>query len=127
MLRVKFTESANRNIFLPGGYVETERLKYGTDAGYEAIPALFFATPYYELVESGVHYLAANRSFAKIESGCDEHFNGYLRSTVQITAGPQPVIAYILIKEHEIRMVRLILTAKKNLLDKRLILDRIGG
>jgi len=127
MLRIKFTESGNRNIFLPGGYIETDRLKYGIDAGYEAVPALFFATPYYELVESGVHYLAANRSFVKIECNCDEHFNGYLKSTVQITAGSQPVIAYILLKEHEIRMVRLILTAKKNLLDKRLILDRISG
>jgi V/A-type H+-transporting ATPase subunit C len=127
MLRLKLTESANRNVFLPGGYLETDRLKYGIDAGYEAIPALFFATPYYELVESGVHYLAANKSFAKIECNCDEHFNGYLKSTVQITAGPQPVTAYFLLKEHEIRMVRFILTAKKNLLDKRLILDRIGG
>jgi V/A-type H+-transporting ATPase subunit C len=127
MLRIKFTESGNRNVFLTSGYIETERLKYGIDAGYEAIPALFFATPYYELVESGVHYLASNRSFVRIESNCDEHFNGYLKSTVQITAGPQPVIAYFLLKEHEIRTVRFILTAKRNLLDKRLILDRIGG
>jgi V/A-type H+-transporting ATPase subunit C len=127
MLRIKFAESGDRNIFLPGGYIEIERLKYGIDAGYEAIPALFFATPYYELVESGVHYLAVNKSFVKIECNCDEHLNGYLKSTVQITAGPQPVIAYFLLKEHEIRMIRFILTAKKNLLDKRLILDRIGG
>lgn len=127
MLRIKFNESANRNVFLPGGYIETERLKYGIDTGFEAIPALFYATPYYEIVESGVHYLAVNKSFVKIEYNCDEHFNGYLKSTFHITAGPQPIIAYFLLKEHEIRMVRFILTAKKNLLDKRLILDRIGG
>ena len=43
-----------------------------------------------------------------------------------ITAGPQPVIAYLLLKENEIRTVRLILTAKKNFLDTKLIMDRIG-
>ncbi len=127
MLRLKFTGTTERNIFVNGGYVEPERLKYGLDVGYEVIPSLFFATPYYELVESGVHYLATNKSFLKIEHNCDEHLSGYLKSTVQITAGPQPVIAYLLRKEDELRMVRLILTAKKNLLDKRLILDRIGG
>jgi len=51
---------------------------------------------------------------------------GFLRSTLQITAGPQPVIAYLLMKENEIRRVRLILTAKKNYLDTKLILDRVA-
>ncbi|GAF95855.1 unnamed protein product, partial [marine sediment metagenome] len=37
-----------------------------------------------------------------------------------ITAGPQPIIAYLLMKENEIRTVRLILTAKKNSLDTKL-------
>jgi vacuolar-type H+-ATPase subunit C/Vma6 len=43
-----------------------------------------------------------------------------------ITAGPQPIIAFLLMKENEIRTVRLILTAKKNHLDTKLILDRIS-
>ena len=51
---------------------------------------------------------------------------GFLKTTTQITAGPQPVIAYLLMKENEIRQVRLILTAKKNALETRLILDRLG-
>jgi V/A-type H+-transporting ATPase subunit C len=49
-----------------------------------------------------------------------------LKLTVQVTAGPQPIIAFLLMKENEIRTVRLILTAKKNNLDTKLILDRIS-
>jgi V/A-type H+-transporting ATPase subunit C len=48
-----------------------------------------------------------------------------LKTTIQITAGPQPIIAYLLMKENEIRTVKLILTAKKNNLDTKLLLDRI--
>jgi V/A-type H+-transporting ATPase subunit C len=126
MLRLKFTESEERNVFIPGGYVEEERFKHGLDVGYEAIGSLFFATPYCDVVESGAAYLASQKSFLRLEYNCQEYLNGYLRTTNQITAGPQPVIAYLLLKENEIRTLRFILTAKKNNLDTKLILDRLG-
>jgi len=126
MLRVRFTDVERRNVFVEGGYIEAQRFKHGLDIGYEAIAPLFFATPYYEVVQHGVAYFMSKRSFLKLEQQCEKHVTGYLKSTVQITAGPQPVIAYFLMKEHEIRMVRLVLTAKKNSLDPRLILDRLG-
>lgn len=125
MLRLKFTESELRNVFLEGGFVELDRLEKARDLGYEAIAPLFFASPYHRLVEAGVGYLVSDKSFLKIEQQCDEYMNGFLRSTSNITAGPQPVVAYLLLKEHEIRTVRLILTSKKNGLDAKLILDRI--
>ena len=51
---------------------------------------------------------------------------GLYKTTEQITAGPQPIIAYLATKEAEIRRIRLIMTGKKNGLDTRLILDRLG-
>ncbi len=126
MLRLKFTESEQRNVFVEGGYVEQQRLKHALDIGHEAIAPLFFATPYYEVLERGVSYFVANNSFLKLEQHCEEHLNGFLKTTSQITAGPQPVIAYLLMKENEIRTVRFLLTAKRNQLDTRLILDRLG-
>jgi len=126
MLRLKFAESDQRNVFLNGGYVQPQRFIHALDVGYEAIAPLFFATPYYEVVESGITYFVPNKSFLRVEHNCEEYLMGFLRSTLQITAGPQPVIAYLLMKENEIRKVRLILTAKKNYLDTKLILDRIS-
>ncbi len=126
MLRLKFAESDDRTVFLHGGYVDHALLKHCLNTGYDAIGPLFLPTPYHDIVESGIHYLESNQSFLKLEQRCDEYLTGFLRTTAQITAGPQPVIAYLLLKEHEIRTVRLILTAKKNALDTRLILDRIS-
>jgi len=134
MLRLKFAESepgprlagTERNVFLSGGYVEPQRYIHALDVGYEAIAPSFFATPYYDVVESGIAYFVPNKSFLRIEHNCEAYLMGFLSSTVQITAGPQPVIAYLLMKENEIRRVRLILTAKKNYLDTKLILDRIS-
>jgi V/A-type H+-transporting ATPase subunit C len=126
MLRLKFTESEQRNVFFKGGFIELDRLERGAELGYEALAPLFFATPYYHLVEAGAAYLNSEKSFLRIDQQCQEHLTGFLKSTAQITAGLQPVIAYLLLKENEIRTVRLILTAKKNNLDTKLILDRIS-
>ncbi len=126
MLRLKFTESEERGVFLSGGFIELERFHHGLDIGYEGLGQLFFVTPYYRVVETGANYLASNKSFLKLEQQCEEFLTGFLKTTIQITAGPQPIIAYLLMKENEIRTVRLILTAKKNNLNTQLILDRIS-
>ena len=126
MLRLKFTESEQRGVFLEGGYIELERLRSGLDIDYEALGSLFFVTPYCEIVQAGANYLASDKSFLRAEQQCAEFLTGYLMTTIQITAGHQPIIAFLLMKENEIRTVRLILTAKKNYLDTRLILDCIS-
>ena len=126
MLRVKFLQADPRDAFLEGGFLEIDRLRQGLDLPYEALGQLFFSTPYHHIVDAGAGYVAANGSFLKVEQQCDEYFLGYLRQTVQIAAGPQPVIAFFLAKEHEIRTVRLILTAQRNSLETKLILDRLA-
>jgi len=126
MLRLKFSGSELRNVFLEGGYLEVERLQGGLDMPYESLAQLFYVTPYHRLVESAAAYLASERSFLKLEQQCDQHLAGYLQTTVRIASGLQPIIAYLLMKENEIRTIRFILTGKKNRLESRLILDRIG-
>jgi len=136
MLRLKFipprtetgfTESEQRDVFLEGGFTELERFRQGLELGYETLGTLFFVTPYHRIVDTGANYLVSNKSFLRVEQQCEEHLIGFLKSTVQITAGPQPIIAFLLMKENEIRTVRLILAAKKNFLDTKLILDRLPG
>jgi len=78
MLRLKFTESALRNVFLPGGFIEIERLQAGLDADYQALGALFFVTPHHRIVESAASYLSANNSFLNLEQQCQE-FRSRLR------------------------------------------------
>jgi len=125
MLRLKFTKSEDRNVFLKGGFIELERFMHGVELGYEALGQLFYVTPYYRIVDVGAGYLASDKSFLKVEQQCEEYFIGFLNTTIRITAGPQPIVAYLLMIENEIRTVNLILTAKKNNLDTKLLLDRI--
>jgi V/A-type H+-transporting ATPase subunit C len=126
MLRLKMAERDERNLFLEGGFIETSRFVHGLDAGYEALAGLFYATCYNDIVEGGVNYLTSKQSFLGLEKLCEEHVMGFLKTTQSLASGPQPVIAYFLRKENEIRTLRMVLSCKKNGLDTRLILDRLS-
>jgi V/A-type H+-transporting ATPase subunit C len=125
IMRIKLTGLQNTDVFLAGGYVEKSRLTQCFDIGYESLAQHFYATPYYYLVEAGAAYLQKENSFLKLEAACDEHFLGFLKTTRYITAGTQPIIAYLLLKEHQIRNVRMMLAAKRNGLEARYVLDRL--
>jgi len=127
MLRLKMAEREEETrFFYPGGFVDIDKFKQGLETGLEAISGLFFATPYYDLLETAIPYLRNEKSFLALEKECEDYIKGFLRTTQSIASGPQPVIAYFLMKEAEIRTVRMLLTGKKNGLSPKLILDRLG-
>jgi V/A-type H+-transporting ATPase subunit C len=126
MLRLKMADRDEREHFMTGGFVEVQKFVHGIDLGYEAIPPLFFATPYYDIIESGINYLTSEHSFLGLEEMCEEHMIGFLKSTSLISSGPQPIIAYTLLKEIEIRTLRMVLTCKNNDMDAKTILDRLS-
>lgn len=127
MLRLKMAErEEDDQFFLPGGFVDVSKFEQGLETGYEAIAALFFATPYAELLEAAIPYLRSEQSFLKLEKECEDFVKGFLKTTRSIASGPQPIVAYFLMKEAEIRTMRMVLTGKKNGLDAKLITDRLG-
>jgi len=127
MLRLKFLESEERGPFLNTGTINIDMFVHGLDLGYDGLAQLFFPTPYSQIVEAGTAYLVKEGSFLRFESLCDKYmWRCYKEALTQITAGFQPVQAYALMKTMEIRAVRMILTAKKNQLTSKLVLDRLG-
>lgn len=128
-LRLKLAEKdakEARPLIIEGGFIEIDRFMHVFDIGYEAIGPLFYATPYHNTIEAGVSYLTSEQSFLRLEEKCQDYMMGFLKTTLMLTAGPQPVIAYFMLKENEIRTVRMLLTCKMNSLDTKLILDRLG-
>lgn len=126
LLRLKAAERQERFHFLPDGFVEKEKFVQGLEHNYDALGPLFYATPYLELVEEGVRYLREKGSFLALEMGCEDYLMGFLKTTRSLAAGPQPIAAYLLMKETEIRTVRMLLMGKKNGLSADFLLDRLG-
>lgn len=127
MLRLKMAQRDDRQFFLPDGFVDRDKFNQGLEIGYEAIAPLFYATPYAEILDDSITYLRTEQSFLRLEQRCEDHLIGFLKTTRSLAAGPQPVMAYLLMKEAEIRTVRMILVGKKNGLGAALMLDRLGN
>lgn len=125
MLRLKLAEREEKNLFLPAGFVGIDRLVHALDIGYEALAPLFFSTPYHDVVEGGVSYLTGENSFLVLEKLCEGYLAGFLRSALMVSSGVQPVIAYFLLKEIEIRTVRMLLSGKRNGLEAKMLHDRL--
>ena len=129
MARLKWLEENSKLLartFLPGGSIELSRLQGALAASWEAISTMFFATPYTQIIEHGLGCLVADDSFLHLERYCDDYLTDYLRATNQVVAGPEPLVAYLLGAEQEIRSVRLILSAKQANLPADSIRDRLA-
>ncbi len=126
LMRLKFAEREEPFHFLAGGFVETDKFVQGLDHNYDSLAPLFYATPYYDLIDNGVRYFKDRQSFLNLERGCEDFLMGFLKTTRTLASGPQPVMAYLLMKEAEIRTVRMLLVGRKNGLAGSLLLDRLG-
>lgn len=125
LLRLKMVDEVRRDLFFENGFVETAKFIEALDTAMESVAGLFAATPYQAVVEKGVDYFRREESFIGLERECEDYELGFLKSAMSISAGPQPVLAYCLMKEHEIRTVRMVLSGKYNQLETKLILDRL--
>ena len=126
MLRLKMAERDDRDLFIEDGFVDREMLLSGLNGGYDTLSTVFYPTAYLDIVEGGVSYLTSSHSFLALERLCEEHLMGFLKSTRSIAAGHQPVVAYFLRKENEIRTMRMVLTGKYNELESNLLVDRLA-
>lgn len=127
LFRLRLAERHERQLFLPDGFVDIEKFIYALELNDDALAAVFAATPYAEIIEESATYAKAEQSFLKLEQKCEDYLMGFLKTTRYITAGTQPIIAYLLLKEAEIRTVRMLLMGKKNGLSNKLLLDRLGS
>ena len=129
MARIKWLEEDRKLLeqaYLPGGSVELPRLQSALNSPWETIAGMFFATPYAELIEHGLASLAAEDSFVRLERFCEDYVGEFLRAANQVVAGPEPLVAYLLGLEQEIRSVRLIFSAKQAGLAAETIRDRLA-
>jgi V/A-type H+/Na+-transporting ATPase subunit C len=126
LLRQKAADTLDESLFIKNGFVDSDLYKHALNVSEDQFASIFMPTPYERLVEKGVEYYSKNDSFNLLEALCEGHINAFLEEAMLVTAGEQPLIAWLLKQQQEIRYVRMILTAKRNMLDSETILERLG-
>ncbi len=103
---------AYEGTLLEGGFLEKDRLREAFSESLEGVAAKFAMTPYAEMISAGAHDVASTGSFSGFEKAADDYMMGYLKLTKLLTLGLEPLYSYILVREYEIKSVRMIMVGK---------------
>jgi V/A-type H+-transporting ATPase subunit C len=114
-------------VLLPGGSLERDFFRTIREEPLETLAQTFSRTPYGRVAGDGIGQLQAHGRFAALERGCDDLMMELLSTAGRTSFGMEPLAAYVLLKEFEIRSVRAVLVGKLNGLPRDKIKERLPG
>jgi len=109
-------------VFLEGGKLDKSLFLKSYEESMNNFALLLSATSYGVLVSEGIKYRQENRSWSELERLAD---NSFLKRAKYIVFGLEPIIAYFLARENEIKMIRMIMVGKLNGLTVDLLRSRL--
>lgn len=112
-------------VLVPGGSLESSRLLALMDAGIETWADELRHTPYSEVISRGLAHLTEKRSLALFEKLSDDFVMEFLKRAKLALYGAEPLIAYVLAKEAELKNIRIILVGKRNGVAKETLAERL--
>jgi V/A-type H+-transporting ATPase subunit C len=115
------------DILLSGGSLDWDFFRTIREEPLESLGQVFQRTSYGRVVSDGIEQLKVHGSFAPLERGCDDLMMELLRTSGRTSFGPEPLAAFVLLKEFEIRSVRAVLVGKLNGLPRDKIKERLPG
>lgn len=109
-----------------GGYIGRDKFLELHDESLHIFISNFRYTDYAEVVREGTEYFQRQNSFLRLERKVDGYLIDFLKKAKYITFGPEPILAYYLAKENEIKLIRLVIIGRLNDLPKEEILERLN-
>jgi len=86
----------------------------------------FSSSIYGKALRDGLAYLEENGSYSVLDRELENILIGFLHQSKFAVFGPAPLICHILAREHEVRMVRLVMKAKINKIPVERIVARLS-
>lgn len=110
---------------LSSGMLERSRLLKLFESALETWPEELRHTEYGDLMARSVRAWEEQRSLALLEKLSDDLVTNYLKQAKLALYGVEPLVAYVLAKEIELKNIRMILIGKLNGLSKEAIAERL--
>ncbi|MFQ6093775.1 MAG: V-type ATPase subunit [bacterium] len=127
-LRLRWTQQRSellRQGLCEGGSLAVEFYRALQDEPLEGLAQRFGSTRYARLVDEGISALQSRGSFGRLEQLCDGFLISYLRRARYATFGVEPLVAYVLTVEFEIKAVRAVVVSKWNRIPPESIRERL--
>ncbi len=128
MLRVKKQKKDPKfleTVLLKGGTIEESILLYGLNDTLEAFIAKISKTAYSEVLSSILEGYSSKEDISALDRLFDDYIMNHAKEIKRINFGPEPIIAYILARETEIKVIRIIIVGKINNVPTDVIRERV--
>ena len=127
-IRVKMLDEGIRLLdaaLLPYGSLDRQVYLGQFDETVENFAASLASTPYADVVADGIRSWAEEHSLAVFERLADNYIIDYIKPAKYTVFGVEPLIGYLLAKEHEMKLIRIIVIGKLNHLPMENIRERL--
>ena len=114
-----------KEVILNGGEIESNILLRAFEEPIENMAAKFSSTKYAEVVRSGLEEYLKSGKLSDLEKLSENYIMKTLKDAKYVTFGPEPIFAYIVAKETEIKIIRIIMVGKLNNVDTAVIRERV--
>lgn len=101
-------------VFVPGGVIDRDTYLGSIGDSIENIPNRFSHTDHFKWLKPGIEEYIKSKDLGSIEKYSDNFLIDFARKAKLVSFGPEPMVAYILARENEIKILRIVLTGKKN-------------
>ncbi|MCB2300187.1 V-type ATP synthase subunit C [Clostridium tagluense] len=114
-----------KEVMLIGGDIPNDILLRAFEEPIENMAAKFSSLKYSEVIKLGLEEYMKTGKLSLLEKLSENYIMKALKTAKYITFGPEPVFAYILAKETEIKIIRIIMVGKLNNVDTTVIRERV--
>ncbi|MBI5789062.1 MAG: V-type ATPase subunit [Candidatus Schekmanbacteria bacterium] len=124
-IRQKSDKGLLKLALIDSGTIACEKLQNAYEGGLETLASLLSPTPYAGMIQEGLACYKRDNSFSCLEKLFDDYEMEFLSQARYVSLGVEPLFAYLLAKETEIKVLRILLVGKINRLDKTEISKRV--
>jgi V/A-type H+/Na+-transporting ATPase subunit C len=113
------------SILLPYGSIDKKMFIGHFDDTVEGFASSLSNMVYSDVLTEGVRKWSDEHSLATFEKLADNYIMTYIKPAKYIIFGIEPLIGYLLAKEHEIKLIRIVMTGKLNDVPTEIINERL--
>lgn len=112
-------------ILIEGGRIGVKAYIEKLDAPIEAFSEMLQSTPYGSVLMEGLNEFQNKGSITKLEKLTDDYITMFVKKAKLVFFGIEPLVAYLIAKENEIKIIRIIMVGKINKIPNETIRERL--
>lgn len=113
------------NVFIPGGTVDVQVFLGSYEDDFKQATEKFQAYDIAKAVSEGGEAIDNSGDFTLLEKICDNLLVEYSREARTVTFGLEPLVAYLIARQNEIKAIRIVLAGKLAKMSPELIRERL--